>query len=49
MSRYEALFAKLAQTANYPLGGSVADAKTFLKKEQALWSGIVKSAGIQPE
>lgn len=41
--------AKLAQTANYPLGGSVADAKTFLKKEQALWSGIVKSAGIQPE
>lgn len=40
---------KLAQTANYPMGGTVADAKTFLKKEVALWSGIVKNAGIGPE
>lgn len=40
---------KLAQTANYPMGGTVAEARTFLKQEMTLWSGIVKNAGIQPE
>lgn len=40
---------KLAQTANYPMGGTAAEARTFLKQEMALWSGIVKNAGIQAE
>ncbi|WP_293226039.1 tripartite tricarboxylate transporter substrate binding protein [Ottowia sp.] len=40
---------KLARTANYPLGGSVADARAFLKQEKALWSGIVKNTDIHPE
>lgn len=40
---------KLAKTANYPLGGSVADAQAFLKREKALWSGIVKNTDIRPE
>lgn len=40
---------KLAKTANYPMGGSVAEARSFLKQEVTLWSGIVKSAGLQPE
>lgn len=40
---------KLAKTANYPLGGSPADARAFLKQEKALWSGIVKNTDIHPE
>ncbi|MBN9404049.1 MAG: tripartite tricarboxylate transporter substrate binding protein [Burkholderiales bacterium] len=40
---------KLGKTANYPLGGSPADARAFLKQEKALWSGIVKNTDIHPE
>ena len=44
-----AVVEKLAKTANYPLGGSPADARAFLKQEKALWSGIVKNTDIHPE
>ena len=44
-----AVIDKLAKTANYPLGGSPADARAFLKQEKAQWSGIVKNTDIHPE
>ena len=44
-----AVIDKLGKTANYPLGGSPADARAFLKQEKALWSGIVKNTDIHPE
>lgn len=44
-----AVIDKLGKTANYPLGGSPADARAFLKQEKAQWSGIVKNTDIHPE
>lgn len=40
---------KLQVTANYPVGGSVADARQFLVREKKLWAGAVQRAGLQPE
>lgn len=40
---------KLAATANYPVGGSVADAKAFLSREKTLWTAAVQRAGLKPE
>lgn len=40
---------KLRPTANYPLGGSIADARAFLASETKLWSGAVRRAGLPRE
>lgn len=40
---------KLETTANYPVGGSVADAKAFLSKEKKLWATAVQKAGLERE
>lgn len=40
---------KLQATANFPVGGSVADAKAFLAREKKLWAGAVERAGLTPE
>lgn len=40
---------KLHATANYPTGGSTADARVFLAKEKRLWAGAVQRAGLTPE
>ena len=40
---------KLQATANYPVGGSVADARAFLAREKAKWAGAVQRAGLTPE
>lgn len=40
---------KLHATANYPVGGSVDDARRFLAREKKLWAGAVERAGLQPE
>ena len=33
----------------YPRPGTLADAEAFIKKEQALWSKVIKDANIQSE
>ena len=40
---------KLASTANFPVGGSVADARAFVQREKALWAAAVQRAGLKPE
>jgi tripartite-type tricarboxylate transporter receptor subunit TctC len=40
---------KLAATANFPVGGSVADARAFVQREKALWASAVQRAGLKPE
>lgn len=40
---------RLQNTANYPVGGSVADARAFLVREKRLWAGAVQRAGLTPE
>ncbi len=40
---------KLLVTANYPVGGSVDDARRFLAREKKLWAGAVERAGLQRE
>jgi tripartite-type tricarboxylate transporter receptor subunit TctC len=40
---------KLAQTANYPVGGNVEEARAFVAREKKLWAAAVKRAGLQPE
>jgi len=40
---------RLAATANYPVGGSVSEAKVFLAKEKQLWAQAVQRAGLKPE
>ena len=40
---------KLATTANYPVGGSVDEARAFVAREKKLWAAAVKRAGLQPE
>jgi tripartite-type tricarboxylate transporter receptor subunit TctC len=40
---------KLQSTGNYPVGGSVVQARDFLTKEKKLWAGAVQRAGLQPE
>lgn len=40
---------KLQATANYPVGGSVADARAFLAREKAKWASAVQRAGLTPE
>ncbi len=43
------LVRKLQATANYPVGGSVADAGAFLEREKRRWADAVQRAGLQPE
>jgi tripartite-type tricarboxylate transporter receptor subunit TctC len=40
---------KMAALGNYPMGGSVADAAAFVKREKATWAAVVRKAGIEPE
>lgn len=40
---------KLQATANYPVGGSVADARAFLAREKRKWAAAVQRAGMTPE
>lgn len=40
---------KLQATANYPVGGSVAQAQAFLKKEKKLWGDAAERAGLRKE
>lgn len=40
---------KLENTANYPVGGTVAEAKAFLSKEKKLWATAVQKAGLERE
>jgi hypothetical protein len=40
---------RLEETANYPLGGSIANAKAFLEQERKRWSVVIKKAGIEAE
>ncbi len=40
---------KLAATANYPVGGSVGDARVFLAREKKRWASAVQQAGMKPE
>lgn len=40
---------KLQLTANYPVGGSVAQAREFLKREKKLWGEAVERAGLKRE
>ena len=40
---------KLASTANFSVGGSVADARAFVQREKALWAAAVQRAGLKPE
>jgi tripartite-type tricarboxylate transporter receptor subunit TctC len=41
--------AKMAALGNYPMGGSVADAAAFVKREKATWAAVVRKAGIEAE
>jgi len=41
--------AKMAALGNYPMGGTVADAAAFVKKEKATWAAVVRKAGIEAE
>jgi tripartite-type tricarboxylate transporter receptor subunit TctC len=41
--------AKMATLGNYPMGGTVADAAAFVKKEKATWAAVVRKAGIEAE
>ena len=43
------LVQRLAQTASYPVGGSVAEARQFLASEQKLWAQAVQQAGLKAE
>lgn len=40
---------KLQTTANFPVGGSAADARAFLMREKKLWAGAAERAGLRPE
>ena len=40
---------KLQATANYPVGGSIADARAFLSGERKMWAAAVQRAGLTPE
>ena len=40
---------KLQAAAIYPVGGSTADARAFLVREQQLWARAVQQAGLKPE
>lgn len=40
---------KLQATANYPVGGSLADARAFLAREKRKWAAAVQRAGMTPE
>jgi tripartite-type tricarboxylate transporter receptor subunit TctC len=43
------LVQKLQTTATYPIGCSVADARTFLARELKRWAGAVERAGLARE
>lgn len=47
--RSPALAQKLQSAQNYPVGGSVAEARAFLAREKKLWAGAAERAGLQPE
>lgn len=40
---------KLNATANFEVGGSVAEARTFLAQQKRLWASAAERAGLQPE
>jgi len=40
---------KLQATANYPVGGSVEQARAFLKKEKKLWADAAERPGLKKE
>jgi tripartite-type tricarboxylate transporter receptor subunit TctC len=40
---------KMRDLGNYPIGGSLADAAAFLKREKAQWADVIRKSGLQPE
>ncbi|ROZ74973.1 tripartite tricarboxylate transporter substrate binding protein [Ramlibacter sp. WS9] len=43
------VIAQLRTLGTYPIGGSVAEAKTFIKAEKVKWAAVVGKAGIKPQ
>lgn len=43
------VIAKMRNMGTYPLGGSVAQAQAFVKKEKTMWAEVIRKSGIQPE
>jgi len=40
---------KMRDLGNYPIGGTLADATAFLKREKAQWAEVIRKSGLQPE
>lgn len=40
---------RLQASANFPVGGSIADARAYLARELKLWAGAAKRAGLERE
>ena len=40
---------KMRDLGNYPIGGSLADASAFLKREKTQWADVIRKSGLQPE
>ena len=47
--RSEAVVRRLHAAANFPVGGSVADARAYLARELKLWAEAVRRAGLKRE
>ena len=43
------VIAKQQKLGTYPVGGSVAEAKAFVKAEKAKWAQVIRNSGIKPE
>lgn len=43
------VLARLRDFGTYPQPGSVADATRFIREQKALFSGVIREAGVQPE
>ncbi|MBN9427764.1 MAG: tripartite tricarboxylate transporter substrate binding protein [Burkholderiales bacterium] len=41
--------AKMRELGNYPMGGSLHDAQTFVARERAMWSDVIRRANIVAE
>jgi len=43
------VIAKQRKLGTYPVGGSVSDAKAFVKAEKAKWAQVIRTSGIKPQ
>lgn len=43
------MVAKMRELGNYPMGGSLADAQAFVKREKAAWADVIERTGVKPE